>query len=62
MAMTAAVAFAKDHGDRFVEELTALLRIPSISTDPAHRADVRRAGGVCGGGAAADRDGQCRAD
>jgi acetylornithine deacetylase/succinyl-diaminopimelate desuccinylase-like protein len=43
MAMTAAVAFAKDHGDRFVEELTALLRIPSISTDPARRDDVRRA-------------------
>ncbi len=43
MAMTAAVAFAKDQGERFVEELKALLRIPSISTDPAHREDVRRA-------------------
>jgi acetylornithine deacetylase/succinyl-diaminopimelate desuccinylase-like protein len=41
--MSAAVAFAKDHGDRFVEELMALLRIPSISTDPARRDDVRRA-------------------
>jgi acetylornithine deacetylase/succinyl-diaminopimelate desuccinylase-like protein len=41
--MSAAVAFAKDHGDRFVEELTALLRIPSISTDPARRDDVRSA-------------------
>jgi acetylornithine deacetylase/succinyl-diaminopimelate desuccinylase-like protein len=28
---------------RFVEELKALLRIPSVSTDPAHAADVRRA-------------------
>ncbi len=43
MAMTAAVAFAKDNGDRFVEELKAFIRIPSISTDPAHRADVRQA-------------------
>ena len=40
---TAAVAFAKDHGDRFVEELKVLLRIPSISTDPARMDDVRRA-------------------
>ena len=43
MAMTAAVAFAKDHGEQFVEELKALLRIPSISTDPERRADVREA-------------------
>ena len=43
MAMTAAVAFAKDNGDRFVEELKSLLRIPSISTDPARREDVRKA-------------------
>ena len=43
MAMTAAVAFAKDNGDRFVEELKTLLRIPSISTDPERVEDVRRA-------------------
>jgi acetylornithine deacetylase/succinyl-diaminopimelate desuccinylase-like protein len=43
MAMTAAVAFAKDNGERFVEELKTLLRIPSISTDPARVEDVRRA-------------------
>jgi acetylornithine deacetylase/succinyl-diaminopimelate desuccinylase-like protein len=43
MALTAAVAFAKDNGDRFVEELKALLRIPSISTDPARWEDVRKA-------------------
>ena len=43
MAMSAAVAFAKDNGDRFVEELKSLLRIPSISTDPDRREDVRRA-------------------
>ena len=41
-----AVAFAKQHGERFVEELKALLRIPSISTDPARVGDVRRAAQV----------------
>ena len=35
--------FAKDNAPRFVEELKALLRIPSVSTDPAHAADTRRA-------------------
>ena len=39
----AAVAFAKDNGARFIEELKALLRIPSISTDPEHAQEVRRA-------------------
>ena len=39
----AAVTFAKKNGERFVEELKALLRIPSISTDPERAADVRRA-------------------
>jgi acetylornithine deacetylase/succinyl-diaminopimelate desuccinylase-like protein len=41
--MDAALAYARDHADRFVEELKAWLRIPSISTDPAYRGDVRRA-------------------
>jgi len=39
----AAVAFAKNNQQRFVDELKALLRIPSVSTDPAHAADTRRA-------------------
>ena len=43
MAVEAAIAFAKDNGERFVEELKALLRIPSISTDPTRVQDVRRA-------------------
>ena len=43
MALTAAVAFAKDNGERFVEELKSLLRIPSISTDPERSIDVRHA-------------------
>jgi len=39
----AAVDFAKQNSARFVEELKALLRIPSISTLPEHAGDVRRA-------------------
>jgi len=38
-----AVSLARENGDRFVEELKSLLRIPSISTDPEHAADVRQA-------------------
>ncbi len=41
--VTAAVEFAKKNQARFVDELKALLRIPSISTDPVHVGDVRRA-------------------
>ena len=40
---TAAVAFARENQGRFVEELKALLRIPSVSTAPEHVGDVRRA-------------------
>ena len=40
---TTAVAFALENKGRFVEELKALLRIPSVSTSPEHVADVRRA-------------------
>src|SRR3984957_19662650 len=39
----AAVGFAQVNKGRFVEELKALLRIPSISTDPERSVDVRRA-------------------
>jgi len=38
-----AVQFAQDNRARFVDELKALLRIPSVSTDPAHAGDTRRA-------------------
>ncbi len=39
----AAIEFARGNQQRFVEELKALLRIPSISTLPEHAPDVRRA-------------------
>ena len=38
-----AIAFAQENGERFVDELKALLRIPSVSTDPERAGDVRRA-------------------
>src|ERR1700679_2113482 len=41
--MTAAVAFGRENKGRFVEELKALLRIPSVSTAPEHVGDVRKA-------------------
>lgn len=41
--MSAALKFARDNRARFLSELKDLLRIPSISTLPAHRGDVRRA-------------------
>ncbi|NJL03814.1 MAG: dipeptidase [Chloroflexaceae bacterium] len=40
--LDAAYAYAETHADRFVQELDALLRIPSLSGDPAHAGDVRR--------------------
>lgn len=43
MAETAALQFATENHSRFIEELKALLRIPSISTLPENKADVRRA-------------------
>ncbi len=38
-----AVAYARAHGERFLEELKAFLRIPSVSTQARHKADVERA-------------------
>ncbi len=40
--MLSAAQFAFENSSRFVEELKSLLRIPSISTLPEHREDVRR--------------------
>jgi len=41
--MTTAFAYAKDNAERFRQELHDLLRIPSVSTDPAYTDEVRRA-------------------
>jgi acetylornithine deacetylase/succinyl-diaminopimelate desuccinylase-like protein len=38
-----AVDFARQNQPRFLEELKALLRIPSVSTLPEHKTDVQRA-------------------
>ncbi len=39
----AARAYSRQHGERFVTELFELLRIPSMSADPAHAGDIRAA-------------------
>lgn len=36
-------AYVERNKDRFLEELTAFLRIPSVSTAPEHRGDIERA-------------------
>lgn len=41
--MQAVQAYIHQHKDRFLEELLDLLRIPSISADPAYKKDVSRA-------------------
>ena len=40
---SSAVAFARQNHPRFLDELKALLRIPSISTLPEHKGDCRKA-------------------
>lgn len=42
-----ALEFAAENRGQFVEELKALLRVESVSTDPARREDVRRAAQMC---------------
>jgi acetylornithine deacetylase/succinyl-diaminopimelate desuccinylase-like protein len=37
------VAFARQNHPRFLDELKALLRIPSVSTLPEHKDDCRKA-------------------
>lgn len=40
---SSAVEYARQNYDRFVDEMKALLRIPSISTLPEHKGDCRKA-------------------
>ena len=39
----AAIAYAREHQKQALEDLKALVRIPSISTLSEHQADMRRA-------------------
>jgi acetylornithine deacetylase/succinyl-diaminopimelate desuccinylase-like protein len=41
--MSAAATFARENRDRHLSELMEVLRIPSVSTDPARAGEVRRA-------------------
>src|SRR5258705_3994799 len=41
--MSAAAAFARENRDRHLSELMEVLRIPSVSTDPARASEVKRA-------------------
>ena len=43
MASPAALTYAREHQQQFLSELKDLLRIPSVSTLPEHKSDVRRA-------------------
>lgn len=43
MTTSAPIAYAHQHRDHFLHQLSDLLRIPSISTLPAHREDMRAA-------------------
>lgn len=40
--MTTVQTYIQENKDRFLEELLDLLRIPSVSADPAYKADVQR--------------------
>lgn len=43
MTLSAPIVYAHQHRDAFVAQLSDLLRIPSISTLPEHRADIQAA-------------------
>jgi acetylornithine deacetylase/succinyl-diaminopimelate desuccinylase-like protein len=42
-SLTSASSYARDNFDRFKEELIEFLAIPSVSTEPKHAGDMRRA-------------------
>jgi len=43
---SSAIGYAQQNRARFLDELKALLRIPSVSTLPEHKGDVRHAAEV----------------
>lgn len=43
MSLTQALNYAQSHRERFLEEFKEFLRIPSVSTDETHAADMQRA-------------------
>ena len=44
--VSSAISYARENQQRFLEELKDLLRIPSVSTDPDRKDDVRKAAEV----------------
>ncbi len=48
-ASDAARQYSRANGDRFVQELIEMLRIPSLSGDPAHAGDIRHGRRLAGG-------------
>ena len=45
MSQSSALTYLEENHDRFQNELIELLRIPSISNDPAHKTDMDKAAG-----------------
>ena len=41
--LSSAMQYSHEHQARFLDELTEFVAIPSVSTDPAHKADMRLA-------------------
>ena len=44
-----AVSYARENQTRFLNELKSLLRVPSVSTLPEHKADCRKAAELLAG-------------
>ena len=59
---SSAVAYARQNHPRFLDDLKALLRIPSISTLPEHKDDCRKAAETLLAEAEAHRHGECAPD
>jgi acetylornithine deacetylase/succinyl-diaminopimelate desuccinylase-like protein len=49
MSTARALAYASRHRDRFIDDLAAFVRIPSVSAQPSHAGDVRACAGWLAG-------------